>query len=65
MTGTNTIGMTVAQFCASVPVGKTKAYAEIKAGRLKARKIGSKTVILARDAKAWLDSLPAMHDAAI
>lgn len=32
--------LTPAQFCATFNVGKTKLYSELKAGRLKARKIG-------------------------
>jgi hypothetical protein len=39
-------------------IGPTKAYAEINAGRLIARKVGKKTVILEQDLKAWLDALP-------
>ncbi len=38
--------------------GKTKIYAEIRDGRLVARKMGDKTVILRRDLLAWLDALP-------
>ena len=45
-------------------VGKTKAYEEIKAGRLKAIKNGRATIITAEAAKAWLDSLPALKTAA-
>lgn len=40
-----------------VPVGRTTLYGEIAAGRLKARKIGRRTVILASDLNAWLASL--------
>lgn len=39
-------------------MGATKAYEEIKAGRLVARKIGRRTIILDEDLKAWLDVLP-------
>ncbi|WP_299809638.1 DNA-binding protein [uncultured Roseibium sp.] len=41
-------------------LGPTKAYEEINAGRLIARKVGKKTVILEQDLKAWLDALPRM-----
>ena len=34
-------------------IGHTKLYEEIAAGRLKARKVGSATVILHEDAEAW------------
>lgn len=39
-------------------IGRTKAYEEINAGRLKARKSGNRTIVLAADARAWLDDLP-------
>jgi hypothetical protein len=50
--------MGVNEFCRWSCIGKTKAYAEIKAGRLRVRKIGAKTVVLRSDAEAWLNSLP-------
>lgn len=45
-------------FCHAFGIGRTKAYEEIRAGRLKARKSGVRTIILAADADAWLNSLP-------
>jgi hypothetical protein len=51
--------MSVDEFCRWACVGKTKAYAEAKAGRLQMRKIGSKTVVLRSDGERWLSSLPA------
>jgi excisionase family DNA binding protein len=39
--------------------GRTTIYAEIGAGRLKARKIGRRTVILDQDLRGWLAALPA------
>jgi hypothetical protein len=50
--------MTIPDFCRWACIGKTKAYAEVKAGRLSVRKIGSKTVVLRSDAEAWLHALP-------
>jgi hypothetical protein len=50
--------MTVDEFCRWACIGKTKAYAEAKSGRLTLRKIGAKTIILRSDAEAWLRSLP-------
>ncbi len=57
----DTIGgaMTVSEFLRWACVGRTKFYAEVKAGRIALRKIGSKTVILRSDAEAWLRALPA------
>ncbi|MDA9529888.1 excisionase [Bradyrhizobium sp. CCBAU 25338] len=56
--------MSVEEFCRWACVGKTKAYAEAKAGRLVLRKIGAKTVIIRADAEAWLRALPAASSAA-
>jgi hypothetical protein len=39
-------------------LGRTKLYEEIKLGRLKARKVGRRTVILDADLRQWLASLP-------
>ena len=49
---------TVNQFLATVPIGRTKLYEEIAAGRLVAVKVGKRTLIRAEDAEAWLKSLP-------
>lgn len=51
--------MSIDEFCRWACIGKTKAYAEAKSGRLQLRKIGAKTVILRSDAEAWLRALPA------
>ena len=51
--------MDVNEFCRWACIGKTKAYAEVKAGRLLVRKIGAKTIVLRSDAETWLNSLPA------
>jgi predicted DNA-binding transcriptional regulator AlpA len=42
-------------------VSRSTAYREINAGRLEARKRGSRTIITAEAAQAWLDSLPALE----
>lgn len=39
-------------------IGRTTAYEEIKEGRLVARKVGARTVVLDEDAKAWRENLP-------
>jgi excisionase family DNA binding protein len=52
--------MTVKEFGARYRLGHTKIYEEISAGRLRAVKCGSRTLILARDARAWERSLPAL-----
>ena len=45
------------------PVGRTKIYEEINAGRLTARKMGKRTIILREDFEEWLRNLPEMEAA--
>lgn len=49
---------TIKDFCAAYGIGRSLAYDEIKAGRLKARKVGNRTLILRVDAEEWANSLP-------
>lgn len=39
-------------------ISRTKIYAEIKAGRLKIRKCGTRTLVLSEDLYTWLHNLP-------
>lgn len=48
----------------AVGVGRTKLYAEINAGKIKTRKLGTKTIILAKDLSDYIESLPAVDKAA-
>jgi hypothetical protein len=43
-------------FCRAYKISRTTAYEEIKAGRLKIRKIGRATRIAPEDAEAWFAS---------
>jgi excisionase family DNA binding protein len=45
-------------------VGPTKIRAEIKAGRLAARKAGKLILIMSEDLQAWLEALPRVSVAA-
>jgi hypothetical protein len=53
--------MSVRSFCESVSIGRTRFYQEVKAGRLRVRKVGRRTIVTAADADAWLSNLPALH----
>jgi hypothetical protein len=50
--------LSISRFCTYASVGRTTAFAEIKADRLIAHKRGRSTIILIEDADAWLQSLP-------
>lgn len=43
---------------AAAGVSLSKLYLELRAGRLRARKMGGCTVVLREDLMAWLQSLP-------
>ena len=40
-------------------IGRTRLYQEISEGRLKAHKLGKRTVVFASDLDTWLATLPA------
>jgi hypothetical protein len=45
-------------FCAWAHIGRTRAFEELRSGRLLARRIGRRSLITIEDAEAWLKSLP-------
>jgi hypothetical protein len=56
---TEPLAYSISALCEASQVGRTTVYAEIKAGRLLATKVGHRTIILVEDARAWLSSLRA------
>jgi excisionase family DNA binding protein len=46
------------EFCDRYRIGRTTAYEEIKTGRLKAVKVGRRTLVTATAAENWLRALP-------
>jgi excisionase family DNA binding protein len=55
--------MTIAEFGRQYGVKRTFTYEELKAGRLKAMKAGSRTLIRRADAEKWLKALPPLTPA--
>ena len=51
-------GLSIAEACAVAGIGRTKIYEAIAAGSLRARKCGSRTLILRDELRAFLASLP-------
>lgn len=49
---------TVDSFCKAENIGHTKFYEEVNSGRLRAKKIGRKTIVLPEDRRKWRASLP-------
>lgn len=52
----------VIEFCRRYSIGRTNAYQEIAAGRLRAVKVGRRTLITVDAAEAWLASLPELNN---
>jgi hypothetical protein len=50
--------MSVREFCGRYQIGRTTAYFEINAGRLRAVKAKRRTLISLEAAREWFDSLP-------
>lgn len=61
---TTPLAYPVNEFAKAVGIGRSKVYEEIRLGRLRAKKLGARTVITGPDARAYLDSLPDVKAAA-
>lgn len=55
------IALTIDEAAAAVGIGRTLVFSEIKTGRLIARKVGRRTVILQDDLELWLAACPVSH----
>jgi Helix-turn-helix domain len=55
--------MSIGEFCERYGPHRTKAYEELKSGRLRGRKIGKRTIITEDDAEDWLRRLPVFEAA--
>lgn len=53
-----TLAYDVGAAAKAIGIGKTLLFEEIKAGRLQAKKLGRRTLILARDLRAYAENLP-------
>jgi len=54
----NAPALTVADFCHAYRLCRETAYKQIREGKLRAVKVGRRTLILDEDARAWASSLP-------
>jgi excisionase family DNA binding protein len=57
------IAFTIEQAVEVSGIGRTTLYAQIRDGHLIARKIGRRTIIMASDLLAFLESLPEVGEA--
>jgi excisionase family DNA binding protein len=56
-----TSALTIKEFCDAYRLCREKAYQEVRARRLRAVKLGRKTLILRTDAEVWAASLPELR----
>lgn len=54
-------GLSVSEACRVAGIGRTKIYEAISDGRLTARKLGKRTLVLRADLQAFLSNLPTMR----
>lgn len=52
------IGFAIAEVVELLPLGRTRLYEEIAAGRLRAHKLGRRTIIFPEDLDDFVKSLP-------
>lgn len=50
--------LSIDEVCSATNLGRTKIFAAISEGQLKAKKFGSRTVVLINDLRAFLAALP-------
>jgi excisionase family DNA binding protein len=50
----------VREFCARYGICRDTFYNEVRRGRLRALKLGKKTIVMRADADAWAACLPAL-----
>jgi predicted DNA-binding transcriptional regulator AlpA len=50
--------MSIPTFCQRAGISRSMAYLEIKAGRLRPRKCGRRTLIPVAEVQRWIDALP-------
>jgi hypothetical protein len=51
----------VETFCLAFDIGRSSVYEEIRTGRLKAHKVGTRTIIALEDGLAWLHGQPVVE----
>ncbi len=57
----DSLGLSIPEVCRTTGIGRTTIYEEIRAGRLRALKLGRRTIIRTTDLQKWLDALPELR----
>ena len=56
--------MTVLEFLSWARISRSTFYKEVGEGRIPLKKVGKRSLVLVRDAEAWLEGLPSISDGA-
>jgi hypothetical protein len=59
-----TVAYSIPEAARAAAIGVTKLRLEIRAGRLRARKVGKRSIVTANDLENWAAALPDIHDVA-
>lgn len=57
-----TLTLTINEACELADVSRGTLYKYLRSGALRARKLGTKTVILRTDLQIWLEALPLVYE---
>ena len=58
MTTNKNGAMTVLEFLSWARISRSTFYKEVSEGRIPLKKVGKRSLVLVRDAEAWLEGLP-------
>ncbi len=58
------LALSIPEFCRAAGIGRSRAYEEIRAGRLRIVKCGRRTLIPAGALQQWLEALESASEAA-
>ena len=59
------VAYSIPEAARAAAIGTTKLRNEIRAGRLRARKLGKRSIVTTNDLENWAAALPDIHDVAL
>lgn len=59
------LALSIAEVCKATGIGRTSIFNAIREGKLRAVKLGNRTLVRAEDLRTFLESLPAIGKEAV